>query len=144
MSDYYVACQFNGEVHRTDTHWRSMSGDGEFNWRILFDVELPIEDPLLSFKVYDKDLLQQDEYKASTSFSIASYLESAFDNEMGGYLYLGTSDLSRSSEVPFCGSKLVNGQVMYNRALIELISPHNNSPDEETLIVHKPRVDITI
>ena len=74
MSDFYVVCEFNGENQRTDTHWRSVTGDGNFNWRMVFDVELPIKDPMLSFKVYDKDLLSADDYKASTSFSIGSYL----------------------------------------------------------------------
>jgi hypothetical protein len=45
---------------------------------MVFDVELPLNDPMLSFKVYDKDILSEDDYKASTSFSIGSYLDDAF------------------------------------------------------------------
>lgn len=85
---------------------------------MIFDVELPINDPMLSFKVYDKDLLTADDYKASTSFSIGGYLEDAFENEVGGYLYLGDTDLSKTSDVSFCGSKLVGGRMMYNRFIV--------------------------
>lgn len=93
---------------------------------MIYDVELPIKDPMLSFKVYDKDLLSADDYKASTSFSIGSYLDGAFESEIGGYLYLGDVDLSKASDVSFGGSKLINGKTMYNRFNVELLSPYKN------------------
>ena len=44
----------------TDVHWRSKHGKGSFNWRMVFDVQLPTSDhspDKLSIKCYDKDPL---------------------------------------------------------------------------------------
>lgn len=46
------------QMQETDTHWRSGNGKGSFNWRCIFDVELPQHrrSPCrLSIKGWDKD-----------------------------------------------------------------------------------------
>ena len=45
-------------MQETDTHWRSSNGKGSFNWRCLFDIELPQHSrspARLSIKGWDKD-----------------------------------------------------------------------------------------
>jgi len=65
MVDLYVTCGFNGEIKETDVHYRTESGDGSFNWRMIFPVRLPIMDSSLTFKVYDKGLVGKDGYLAA-------------------------------------------------------------------------------
>jgi len=60
MNDLYVACTFNGVTKETDVHLRTQNGEGSFNWRMLFPVRLPIKDPTISFKIYDKDFASGD------------------------------------------------------------------------------------
>ena len=90
MSDPYVTCDFNNETQETDTHYRSSSGEGNFNWRMIFPVKLPMKNPLITFKVYDRDLLSGNDYLASGSFSISDYLSEAFETDSSTKLYLGT------------------------------------------------------
>lgn len=78
MSDLYVKCQFNDQIQQTDVHYRSSTGDGNFNWRLVYPVKLPIKNTLVTFKVYDKDFVTGDDFLASGSFDIRDYLEEAF------------------------------------------------------------------
>lgn len=80
MSDIYVKGWIQGlenDKQSTDIHYRSMDGDGNFNWRFVYDFEyLPSEEnifikkkdhiwsldetivklpPVLTFQVWDND-----------------------------------------------------------------------------------------
>ena len=57
-------------MQETDVHYRTSTGDGSFNWRMIFELELPCKNPLMTFKVFDKDILTRNDYLASGSFSI--------------------------------------------------------------------------
>lgn len=78
VSDLYVQCMFNEETQNTDVHYRSSTGDGNFNWRMVFPVMLPIKNPLITFRTLDKDVVTGDDFLASVSISLQSYLEEAF------------------------------------------------------------------
>jgi hypothetical protein len=41
---------------------------------MVFPVKLPIKNPMLTFKVYDKDIITSNDYLASASFSIRDQL----------------------------------------------------------------------
>jgi len=89
-NDLFVTCTFQDEIQETDTHFRSLDGNGSFNWRMVFKTKVPVKDPTLTFKVYDKDLLVLEDYLASTSFSIEKYLEEVHEGDFGTKLFLGT------------------------------------------------------
>ena len=45
MCDMFVKCRVGSSAHEfqsTDTHLRAEGGDGSFNWRMKYDVELPL------------------------------------------------------------------------------------------------------
>ena len=72
------------ETQKTDVHYRSMDGEGNFNWRFVFPVEyLPAENvmvvkkkehfysltkterhlpPILTMQVWDNDLFNPDDF----------------------------------------------------------------------------------
>lgn len=57
---------------------------------MVFDVKLPIKNPLLTFRVYDKDIITSNDFLASGSFSIAKYLDEVFETDTPTRLYIGT------------------------------------------------------
>ena len=43
LCDMFVKCRVGGaDYQSTDTHLRAEGGDGSFNWRMKYDVELPL------------------------------------------------------------------------------------------------------
>ncbi|KAI4807796.1 hypothetical protein KUCAC02_027581 [Chaenocephalus aceratus] len=67
MSDIYVKGWMAGmedEKQKTDVHYRSLDGDGNFNWRFIFEFEyLPAEQlwPRVE-KIWDNDKFSLDDY----------------------------------------------------------------------------------
>ena len=59
-------------------HYRSATGEGNFNWRMVFPIKLPVKNPMITFKVFDKDIVTRNDYLASASFSIQKYLDEVF------------------------------------------------------------------
>ena len=88
MSDIYVRCFFRGlekKRKKTDTHYRSLNGEGNFNWRMNFEFDyLPTEEklvvrkkrslisfgdkeeqklpPTLALQVWDNDLFSANDF----------------------------------------------------------------------------------
>lgn len=54
------------KAQTTDVHWRAKNGKASFNWRMKFDLELPIDQDNeadrgdLHFQMWDKDILYDD------------------------------------------------------------------------------------
>lgn len=44
-------------TEETDTHWRAKKGRGSFNWRAVFDLELPMNRTRLLLQLWDHDIL---------------------------------------------------------------------------------------
>ena len=44
----------------TDTHMNSKDGNGQFRWRMLFDLKVPCEYPRLKFNVMDGGIVSDD------------------------------------------------------------------------------------
>ncbi|XP_028401914.1 myoferlin-like isoform X2 [Dendronephthya gigantea] len=86
MSDIFVKCRMTGieDVQKTDTHFRSLNGDGMFNYRMVFPFEYSETkrkvivmkkahflsrrkyaeevQPLLIIEIWDNDLLSFDDF----------------------------------------------------------------------------------
>ena len=74
-SDLYVISYFNqNEIHKTDTHFRCQTGAGSFNWRMLIPLKLPVQKPLLTLQVYDKDLFASDDYISGAKINLKHLL----------------------------------------------------------------------
>lgn len=76
---------------------------------------MPIKNPTLSLKVFDKDFITKNDCLASVTFSIQRYLEEAYETNSSISLYLGTEDLSIDSEVPGGKKKIIDGKDHYDR-----------------------------
>ena len=76
-------------IQKTDTHFRSQDGIGNFNWRMVFDVEIEEEpkNQILQFKIYDKDLFSSDDFISSGQVDFTALAKIAFDNEITMKMY---------------------------------------------------------
>ena len=64
VSDIFIRSYVDDDDKKdTDTHFRCSSGAGSFNWRIMFDVQSPRENPLLLvMQAWDFDLFKSNDY----------------------------------------------------------------------------------
>lgn len=71
------------KAQSTDTHWRAKNGKASFNWRMKFDLELPIDPDseadkgYLHFQMWDKDLLY-DDCLADSVVDLSVFLKEAY------------------------------------------------------------------
>lgn len=62
---------------RTDIHYRSMNGEGSFNYRLLFDIQNPSPSQRLNLQVWDADLFSGNDFIGDTSINLALPIEDA-------------------------------------------------------------------
>lgn len=78
MNDLYTRCWIEGQrPQETDTHWRAKGGKGSFNWRFKFDIELPYDHPVLTFQLWDRDILKWNDCIAESSVDISPFFRKA-------------------------------------------------------------------
>ena len=61
MNDLYgVFFMEGGTPQETDTHWRCYAGEGSWNWRLKFDVTLPMKPEMarLHIQLWDRDVVK--------------------------------------------------------------------------------------
>jgi hypothetical protein len=46
IADFYITVKIDEKTLATDTHWRATGGKGSFNYRLVFNVHLPVADPI--------------------------------------------------------------------------------------------------
>ena len=85
-----VALPSLGLESKTDTHFRSTTGFGSFNWRIKFKVNIDEytkpEHLRAEFRIYDKDLLSSDDYIASQTLNLANIVNQVIETESRQYM----------------------------------------------------------
>ncbi|KAG7378050.1 hypothetical protein PHYPSEUDO_010611 [Phytophthora pseudosyringae] len=86
LSDLFVKCWLQNRDEKsqsTDTHWRAKHGRASFNWRMKFDVELPLDPEkeadrgYLHFQMWDRDVVY-DDCLADAVVDLTSFLKAAF------------------------------------------------------------------
>ncbi|KAM9847707.1 myoferlin [Aulostomus maculatus] len=129
MSDIYVKGWMPGmeeDKQKTDVHYRSLDGDGNFNWRFIFEFDyLPAEQlcvvsrkehfwnldktefripPKLIIQIWDNDKFSLDDYLGSTELDLLNLIPPAKSPEKCSLKMLsGTAD-SVSSKKPLPNS----------------------------------------
>ena len=70
-SDIYVIGYIEQkESQKTDIHFRCQTGVASFNWRMLLPLKLPVQRPLLTIQVYDKDIFSSDDYMCGATINM--------------------------------------------------------------------------
>ena len=74
-SDIYVIGYIDQkEMQKTDIHFRCQTGVASFNWRMLLPLRLPVQKPVLTLQVYDKDIFASDDYMCGTTFNLKNLI----------------------------------------------------------------------
>ena len=82
---------------------------------MVFQAKMPLKNTILTFRIYDKDILVLNEYLASASFDLREYLNEVWQSDFGTKLYLGDEDLSAYSDAPSSNFRLIEGKKKYDR-----------------------------
>uniref|UniRef100_A0A7S3CX03 C2 domain-containing protein n=1 Tax=Palpitomonas bilix TaxID=652834 RepID=A0A7S3CX03_9EUKA len=87
MNDLYITGIFeaippgsNGTItikQETDIHWRAKKGKGSFNWRMLYDFELPLKQPRIKFQAFDQDITFSSDQIGEANIPIGRPLKKA-------------------------------------------------------------------
>jgi hypothetical protein len=48
-------------VHETDTHYRCQNGKASFNYRLIYKVNYPRNDYLMTLQMYDRDFFKSND-----------------------------------------------------------------------------------
>ena len=64
-------------MHETDTHWRVRHGEGSFNWRCVFPLELPWRGARLALQVWDHDVLTPNDHICEGTLNVEGLLTRA-------------------------------------------------------------------
>jgi hypothetical protein len=74
-SDIYVIGYIDQkELQKTDIHFRCQTGAASFNWRMLLPLKLPVQKPVITLQVYDKDIFSSDDYMCGTTIDLQSII----------------------------------------------------------------------
>lgn len=121
MSDIYVKGWIDviNDKERTDTHYRSLDGDGNFNWRMVFPFDyLPIEKKVVVKKKEHFWSLDETEEKATAKLKIQIWENDTFSSDdFIGQLELNLNELAKPCADPdHCGNPRkdpgLNGKTM--------------------------------
>ena len=75
-SDIYVIGYIDQkEMQKTDIHFRCQTGMASFNWRMLLPLKLPIQKPVVTLQVYDKDIFSSDDYMCGATIDLKNILD---------------------------------------------------------------------
>jgi hypothetical protein len=109
-SDIYITAKLpDGQHHRTDTHIRSQKGQGNFNWRMVFPVQLPMKKHMLTLAIWDKDLLSANDYICEATFDFTSDALKAIHREETVHM---KGPEGEKFWIPCGNSKMVGGQAV--------------------------------
>ena len=61
-------------LKETDIHYNSRDGNGEFNWRMKFRIDMPVEYPRIKIQIYDFDVTS-DEAIGETTLNLRSSIK---------------------------------------------------------------------
>ncbi|XP_022792926.1 myoferlin-like isoform X1 [Stylophora pistillata] len=99
MSDIYVKAWIDvqNEKQKTDVHYRSLDGDGNFNWRMVFPFDyLPIEKKLVVKKKEHFWSLDETEEKVDAKLKIQIWENDTFSSDdFIGQLELSLNELAK-------------------------------------------------
>jgi len=86
-SDIYITGMVNEQQQKTDTHFRAQGGTGSFNWRMVWPITLPMENPTITFQIWDKDYFSPNDFISECTFDFAEQAKEARETDNSIKIY---------------------------------------------------------
>lgn len=86
-SDIYITGMVNEQQQKTDTHFRAQGGTGSFNWRMVWPVTFPMENPTITFQIWDKDYFSPNDFISECTFDFEEQAKEAWETENNVKIY---------------------------------------------------------
>ena len=75
-SDIYVTAFVDQDKKQsTDTHFRCMTGNASFNWRIVMQIDVPRVNNKLTLHCYDKDIFSKDDFISGAEIDLTDIIK---------------------------------------------------------------------
>ena len=75
-SDIYVTAYVDQKKKQsTDTHFRCMTGNASFNWRVVLQLEVPSVNNRLTLHAYDKDIFSKDDFLGGAEIDLTELIK---------------------------------------------------------------------
>ena len=75
-SDVFISAYVDPkQTQSTDVHYRCQNGTASFNWRMVYNLELPNKYNKLVLHVYDKDIFSKDDYITGAELDISDMIK---------------------------------------------------------------------
>ena len=75
-SDIYVTAFIDHkDKQSTDVHYRCQTGMASFNWRIVFQIDVPRTNNQLTLHCYDKDIFSKDDFISGTTIDLSDIIK---------------------------------------------------------------------
>ena len=81
MNDLYISGIFNDEKICTDIHWRSSNRRGNFNYRLIWNIELPIKKLFskITIQAWDQDIIGESDLIGEGCIDMYEIFKTAYD-----------------------------------------------------------------
>ena len=75
-SDVYVTAFIDQKKRQnTDVHFRCQTGEASFNWRMVFQLEVPRINNILTLHCYDKDIFSKDDFISGARIDLSDIIK---------------------------------------------------------------------
>ena len=86
-TDLFIKVFINdNDKKSTDCHYRCMSGNGSFNYRVLMDMDYPASNTTLTLQAWDRDLFSSNEFIVEWNLDLKWLLECAYMERKNSHL----------------------------------------------------------
>ena len=72
---------------KTDTHFRAQGGTGSFNWRMVWPISLPMDNPTVTFQIWDKDYFSPNDFISECTFDFRKEADEAWETDNSIKIY---------------------------------------------------------
>lgn len=80
-SDLYITGMVDEKQQKTDTHFRAQGGSGSFNWRMVWPISLPMENPTITFQIWDKDYFSPNDFISECTFDFEDQAKEGWETD---------------------------------------------------------------
>eukprot|EP00003_Mantamonas_plastica_P022284 TRINITY_DN3754_c0_g1_i2.p1 TRINITY_DN3754_c0_g1~~TRINITY_DN3754_c0_g1_i2.p1 ORF type:complete len:212 (+),score=75.60 TRINITY_DN3754_c0_g1_i2:83-718(+) len=150
-SDVYVTVKFmkddDKDMQSTDVHWKAKK-EALFNWRMLFDVDLPMDVSRIKMAVWDKDYVGSSDNIGEVVIDLGPYFKKAMRTRqkvtIANKAKVYTTHPNHKQKDPETGKRKTTATVKWSAYMVPmeeaLMNPVSYGYDEDDEQNHSPKL----